>query len=267
MPPSNALTIQGITAAKAGDRAAARQLFDLALQHDPQDVQAWLWRSAVVESDAEQLVCLQQVLRIDPQNTAAAKGIARLVTEGKVDIRPLTPAAPPPPESAGPPQPPPAPARRAAETTLFAVKPALLPTLIGLGLITPLYLFLLFALAVPAASAARSDDTLIYLLAALVWIAMFGPLFRRLVGLLFTTYTLTTEHLIVESGMLSKYRKTIPIHKIQDVAFQQSLLERPFKIGDVIVESAGERGAIHLLDLTDCRVRTAQILSVVQGQE
>jgi uncharacterized membrane protein YdbT with pleckstrin-like domain len=70
-----------------------------------------------------------------------------------------------------------------------------------------------------------------------------------LIGRLFTRYTLTSKHLVVKRGILSRSRKTIPIKCIQDVAVSQSFIERPFGIGDLVVESAGERGGAVLYDL------------------
>jgi uncharacterized membrane protein YdbT with pleckstrin-like domain len=69
--------------------------------------------------------------------------------------------------------------------------------------------------------------------------------------------------LIVDSGVLAKHHKTIPVQRIQDVAYRQSFLERMFGIGDVIVESAGEWGSVRLADLADCEMRTQQILAIL----
>lgn len=72
------LTQQGIAALKGGDKARARFLLRSALEHNLDDLQAWMWLSGAVELDDDRLECLQQVMRIDPGNPAAARGIARL---------------------------------------------------------------------------------------------------------------------------------------------------------------------------------------------
>jgi hypothetical protein len=74
----NILTQQGIQALKAGDKARATQLFDQALEQDPRDIQAWMWLSAAVDSDEERILCLEQVLLIDPNNSVAQRGLAKL---------------------------------------------------------------------------------------------------------------------------------------------------------------------------------------------
>jgi membrane protein YdbS with pleckstrin-like domain len=78
------LTNQGIQALRGGEKARARSLFLSALEIDADNAQAWLWLSGAVESEQDRLDCLEQVLRIDPNNQAAAKGIALLVGKGLV---------------------------------------------------------------------------------------------------------------------------------------------------------------------------------------
>jgi membrane protein YdbS with pleckstrin-like domain len=78
------LTNQGIQALKGGEKDRARSLFLSALEIDADDARAWLWLSGAVESEQDRLDCLEQVIRIDPNNQAAAKGVALLVGKGIV---------------------------------------------------------------------------------------------------------------------------------------------------------------------------------------
>jgi uncharacterized membrane protein YdbT with pleckstrin-like domain len=57
-----------------------------------------------------------------------------------------------------------------------------------------------------------------------------------------THFVLTTERLIFRSGLLSRYGREIPLERVNDVTFSQSLFERLLGIGDLLVESAGEHG-------------------------
>lgn len=75
-------TQEGILALKAGDKARARLFLRLALEQNPDDAQAWLWLSGAVESDQDRLECLHEVKRIEPQNTAALRGIQQLENRG-----------------------------------------------------------------------------------------------------------------------------------------------------------------------------------------
>lgn len=75
----NELTQQGIAALKAGDRTSARQLLTAAIRQDSNNALAWLWLTGALDSDDERLACLRQVLRIDPGNRAAARGLAQIL--------------------------------------------------------------------------------------------------------------------------------------------------------------------------------------------
>ena len=66
---------QAIAAVRAGRKTEARALLQTILAADPSHEDAWLWMSAVVDSDAQRAECLRRVLRINPHNAAARKGL------------------------------------------------------------------------------------------------------------------------------------------------------------------------------------------------
>jgi hypothetical protein len=69
---------QAISAAKAGRKEEARRLLEAVLNADERNEQAWLWMSGVVDSDEERVICLENVLTINPNNELARKGLAAL---------------------------------------------------------------------------------------------------------------------------------------------------------------------------------------------
>ncbi|MBN2007374.1 MAG: hypothetical protein JXA21_28765 [Anaerolineae bacterium] len=71
----------GINAAKAGQRAVARQWLARVVHTDAHNIQAWLWLGAVVETPKERKVCLEKVLSVDPNNVAAHKGLSEVQLE------------------------------------------------------------------------------------------------------------------------------------------------------------------------------------------
>ncbi len=73
---------QGITAVKRGDKENGRQLLLQLLDIDDQNEQAWLWLSGAVEDKEERLICLENVLTINPENELAQKGMARFGADG-----------------------------------------------------------------------------------------------------------------------------------------------------------------------------------------
>ena len=87
---------QGISAAKAGDRARAFQLLKRATQDSTMAEQAWLWLSGVVDIDAERLFCLDNALRINPNNRPAQSKATELRQNG------IFPSTPTPPYSTAP---------------------------------------------------------------------------------------------------------------------------------------------------------------------
>lgn len=69
---------EAVEALRAGDKAKARDLLTKLLKTDQNNVQYWIWLSAVVESTKERIYCLQTVLQLDPENTTAKRGLVLL---------------------------------------------------------------------------------------------------------------------------------------------------------------------------------------------
>jgi uncharacterized membrane protein YdbT with pleckstrin-like domain len=57
-----------------------------------------------------------------------------------------------------------------------------------------------------------------------------------------TDFVLTTDRLIYRKGVISRQGREIPLERLNDVSFQQTLFQRMLRAGDLLVESAGERG-------------------------
>lgn len=93
----NELTQRGINALKANDRASARKLLAAALQQDQNDATAWLWLAAAMDTPGQRIDCLRQVLKIDPNNQAAIKGLAALGAPVSAEQPAVVQAEEPPP--------------------------------------------------------------------------------------------------------------------------------------------------------------------------
>ena len=78
---------------------------------------------------------------------------------------------------------------------------------------------------------------LIAALVAFVFLAVI-PFLRWM----YTNFVLTSDRLITRTGIIAKNSKEIPLERINDVTFTQSIIERMLGAGDLLVESAGERG-------------------------
>jgi uncharacterized membrane protein YdbT with pleckstrin-like domain len=57
-----------------------------------------------------------------------------------------------------------------------------------------------------------------------------------------SNFVLTSDRVIHREGFIAKRSMEIPLEKINDVRFQQSVFERLIGAGDLILESAGEFG-------------------------
>lgn len=69
---------QAIKAIKAGDKATGKKLLARVLKTDPHNEYAWLWMTEVVDSKEESLMCLRNVLKINPNHDIAKRKIAEL---------------------------------------------------------------------------------------------------------------------------------------------------------------------------------------------
>jgi uncharacterized membrane protein YdbT with pleckstrin-like domain len=61
-----------------------------------------------------------------------------------------------------------------------------------------------------------------------------------IVGWVTSHFVVTTERVIHRSGWISKHQTDIPLDRIQNIAFKQSVFERMIGAGDITLESAGE---------------------------
>jgi tetratricopeptide (TPR) repeat protein len=74
---------EGIAAAKSGQRERAYDLLMQVVEEDEENVLAWLWLSGVADSLDDREICLENVLALDPTNTAARKGLAQVREQEK----------------------------------------------------------------------------------------------------------------------------------------------------------------------------------------
>ena len=94
---------QGIEAARRGDDALAFRYLRQVVEAEPNSETAWLWLSAVVDSDDDKRLCLENVLVLNPDSEPAKRGLSRLAAAQEEEpqeqdqvlrqrVAPLTPA-------------------------------------------------------------------------------------------------------------------------------------------------------------------------------
>lgn len=84
-PDAMQLFQQAVLAAKRKDLENARKLIKASIRKQPKNETAWLVYASIAETKREQLICLKQVLELNPQNAQAAK----MVRDMGIDPRQL----------------------------------------------------------------------------------------------------------------------------------------------------------------------------------
>jgi uncharacterized membrane protein YdbT with pleckstrin-like domain len=80
-------------------------------------------------------------------------------------------------------------------------------------------------------------------LVALAWLGV------RYAKWVTTTFVVTTQRLVYRYGVLAKHGREIPLDRLNDISFHQSLFERVIGAGDLMIESAGEHGQTTFSDV------------------
>ena len=103
-------------------------------------------------------------------------------------------------------------------------------------------LALVAALAVAVGVSGETDKgyfvipTLVVVLVALIWLLI------RVARWATTNLVVTSDRLVVRTGVVAKHGREMPLERINDITVTQSLFNRMLNSGDLVIESAGERG-------------------------
>jgi uncharacterized membrane protein YdbT with pleckstrin-like domain len=107
---------------------------------------------------------------------------------------------------------------------------------IALVLSIALAIFVATALDEGGGKNAALIAALVLVLISVVWFSV------RFAKWFFTNFVVTTDRLIYRTGVLAKHGREIPLDRVNDITFNQRIFERMLGAGDLIIESAGERG-------------------------
>ena len=80
-----------------------------------------------------------------------------------------------------------------------------------------------------------------------------------------THYVLTTHRLMTRIGILSHTGRDVPLNRINNAMYEQSLLERVINSGTLVVESAGEDGQQVFRHIPDADQTQQLINRLVEG--
>jgi uncharacterized membrane protein YdbT with pleckstrin-like domain len=121
------------------------------------------------------------------------------------------------------------------ENEVFSVSPTLMFVKVGYGLavLGAVLLVMIFKLLVPGISG---------------WIAVLFGLLLLLIPADFhfrqklVRYTLTPSKIEIDSGLISRVTRNVPLDRIQDVTVSTSIFQRMLGFGDVVIDNASEDG-------------------------
>ncbi len=124
------------------------------------------------------------------------------------------------------------------ERTIFTVRPTLIFIKLGYALAVLGAIALVFLLALIDVPAYIS----ILLALALLLIPAYFHIKRNMIR-----YTLTDSKIEIDTGLIARTTRNIPLSKIQDVTVSASVPQRILGFGDLIVDNASEMGGTTVL--------------------
>jgi uncharacterized membrane protein YdbT with pleckstrin-like domain len=138
------------------------------------------------------------------------------------------------------------------ETTVFKISPTLMFVKIGYAAAAIAALFL-----VASFSAFTSVSLLIAVAIGLLLLLVPGyyHLRQRMI-----TYTLTDSKLEVDTGLVARTTRSVPIRRIQDVTVSTNVWQRLFGFGDLVIDNASEEGGKAVLKNINSPKRYADML-------
>jgi uncharacterized membrane protein YdbT with pleckstrin-like domain len=119
------------------------------------------------------------------------------------------------------------------ERTIFTVRPTMIFIKAGYALAVLSGILLVFLMASIGAPASIS----IPLALALLLVPGYYHIKRNMIR-----YTVTDSKLQIDTGLLSRTTRSIPLSKVQDVTVSASVPQRLLGFGDIIVDNASELG-------------------------
>jgi uncharacterized membrane protein YdbT with pleckstrin-like domain len=119
---------------------------------------------------------------------------------------------------------------------------------------------LLAVVALIVAAALGAHDLVLLALGVVVLVAL-ARLVTRYLRWTTSEFVVTTDRLILRSGIVSKRGIEIPLERVNTVFFHQRFGERLLRYGDLVVESGGERGRQVISDVP----HPERVQSVIHG--
>jgi membrane protein YdbS with pleckstrin-like domain len=95
-----------------------------------------------------------------------------------------------------------------------------------------------------------------------VWLVV-RPFLRWLTA----TYLITSHRLITRRGILQRVGKDVPLIRVNDVSYDQSLTDRMFGCGTLNLQTAAENGSVSLIDVPEVQHVHALLSELLFGAD
>jgi len=79
-------------------------------------------------------------------------------------------------------------------------------------------------------------------------------------------YVVTNERILTNHGVIRRYGRTMPLSRVNDVAFDHGLVDRMLGCGTLVVSSAGEQGQLLLSDVPRVETVQREIYGLVEAE-
>ena len=130
----------------------------------------------------------------------------------------------------------------------------------------PIFTLVLAVVALIVLAALGATDWLV-LAAAGVSVASAVWVIGRFLRWNTTNFVLTSDRLIYRTGVLAKKGVEIPLERVNTVFFNQSIFERMLRAGDLVIESAGERGQQSFSNISQPSHVTNEIYKQIEANQ
>lgn len=80
-------------------------------------------------------------------------------------------------------------------------------------------------------------------------------------------FVLTNRRIVTRTGVFSRSGRDVPLHRINDVSFTHSLIERMLRCGTLVVESAGERGQLTFSDVPQVEEVQREVYRLMEQED
>ncbi|CAM3128729.1 PH domain-containing protein [Stackebrandtia soli] len=79
-----------------------------------------------------------------------------------------------------------------------------------------------------------------------------------------THYVFTTHRLLLRNGIVTRKGRDIPYARVNDVSFEQTMIQRMFRFGTLVVQSASENGTVDFKDMPKVEMVQSTLYKLVE---